>query len=287
MFMTTRRTFLQASAVDRRGLGDRRVAALAPRTRPGSPTREIKIGQTMPYSGPASAYGVIGKRETAYFKMINEQGGINGRKINLHQPRRRLQPAQDRRADPPPRRAGAGRLHLQQPRHAVQLGDPALSQRRTKCRSSSSPPAPAMFGDPEALSLDDRLAAELPDRGAHFRQAYSPDQAGRQDRRALPERRFRQGLSDRLEGGPRATRPAWSSRKPPTRSPSRRSNSQIVTLQGVRRRYVPDRRDAEIRGAGDPQGLRHRLEAGAIHDQRLASVARRDEAGGPREMRKA
>jgi branched-chain amino acid transport system substrate-binding protein len=37
----------------------------------------------MPYSGPASAYGVIGRAETAYFKMINEQGGINGRKINL------------------------------------------------------------------------------------------------------------------------------------------------------------------------------------------------------------
>ena len=37
----------------------------------------------MPYSGPASAYGVIGKAEAAYFAMINEQGGINGRKINF------------------------------------------------------------------------------------------------------------------------------------------------------------------------------------------------------------
>ena len=37
----------------------------------------------MPYSGPASAYGVIGRTESAYFKMINEQGGVNGRKINL------------------------------------------------------------------------------------------------------------------------------------------------------------------------------------------------------------
>jgi branched-chain amino acid transport system substrate-binding protein len=50
---------------------------------PGASDTEIKIGQTMPYSGPASAYGVIGKAETAYFAMINEQGGINGRKINL------------------------------------------------------------------------------------------------------------------------------------------------------------------------------------------------------------
>ena len=50
---------------------------------PGVTDTEIKLGQTMPYSGPASAYGTIGKVETAYFKMINDQGGINGRKINL------------------------------------------------------------------------------------------------------------------------------------------------------------------------------------------------------------
>ena len=50
---------------------------------PGVSDTEIKIGQTMPYSGPASAYGVIGKTESAYFKMINEAGGVNGRKINL------------------------------------------------------------------------------------------------------------------------------------------------------------------------------------------------------------
>ena len=49
----------------------------------GATDKEIKIGQTMPYSGPASAYGVIGKTEQAYMKMINDQGGINGRRINL------------------------------------------------------------------------------------------------------------------------------------------------------------------------------------------------------------
>src|ERR1700745_441547 len=44
---------------------------------------EIKIGNIMPYSGPASAYGVIGKTEAAYFNKINAEGGINGRKINF------------------------------------------------------------------------------------------------------------------------------------------------------------------------------------------------------------
>ena len=49
----------------------------------GATDTEIKIGNIMPYSGPASAYGVIGKTEEAYFKMINDEGGINGRKINF------------------------------------------------------------------------------------------------------------------------------------------------------------------------------------------------------------
>ncbi len=49
----------------------------------GATDTEIKIGNIMPYSGPASAYGVIGKTEAAYFNKINSEGGINGRKINF------------------------------------------------------------------------------------------------------------------------------------------------------------------------------------------------------------
>jgi branched-chain amino acid transport system substrate-binding protein len=79
--MITRRTFLQSSAAAAA------LAASASSARadnaPGVTDTEIKIGQTMPYSGPASAYGVIGRTEAAYFKMINEKGGVNGRKINF------------------------------------------------------------------------------------------------------------------------------------------------------------------------------------------------------------
>ena len=50
---------------------------------PGVTDTEIKIGNIMPYSGPASAYGIIGKTQAAYFQMINEQGGVNGRKITF------------------------------------------------------------------------------------------------------------------------------------------------------------------------------------------------------------
>jgi branched-chain amino acid transport system substrate-binding protein len=50
---------------------------------PGVTDQEIKLGTSAPYSGPASGFGVYGQAQTAYFKMVNDQGGINGRKINL------------------------------------------------------------------------------------------------------------------------------------------------------------------------------------------------------------
>ena len=60
-----------------------RPARAAGKYGPGASDTEVKIGQTMPYSGNASAYGVNGRSHAAYFRMINEQGGINGRKINF------------------------------------------------------------------------------------------------------------------------------------------------------------------------------------------------------------
>ena len=49
----------------------------------GATDTEIKIGNIIPYSGPASAYGVVGKAMEGYFKKINDEGGINGRKVNF------------------------------------------------------------------------------------------------------------------------------------------------------------------------------------------------------------
>ena len=80
--MITRRSLLQsaaaAAAYSAQGFQPARAE-----NAPGVTDTEIKIGQTMPYSGPVSAYGVIGRTEAAYFKMINDQGGINRRKITL------------------------------------------------------------------------------------------------------------------------------------------------------------------------------------------------------------
>ena len=58
------------------------VSAAVAADTPGVTATEIKIGNTNPYSGPASAYGTIGKAIGAYFKKVNDEGGINGRKIN-------------------------------------------------------------------------------------------------------------------------------------------------------------------------------------------------------------
>jgi ABC-type branched-subunit amino acid transport system substrate-binding protein len=77
--MLDRRTLLAASAA---ALAAPRIARAQSST-PGVTATEIKIGNIMPYSGPASAYGVIGKLEQAYFRALNEAGGINGRKITF------------------------------------------------------------------------------------------------------------------------------------------------------------------------------------------------------------
>ena len=78
-----RRTLLQTTLGAAAGGLATPYLARAAGPMPGVTKDSIKIGQTMPYSGPASAYGVIGKTETAFMKMVNAQGGINGRKIEL------------------------------------------------------------------------------------------------------------------------------------------------------------------------------------------------------------
>jgi branched-chain amino acid transport system substrate-binding protein len=59
------------------------LPAFAKKYDPGASDTEIRIGNTNPYSGPASAYSAIGKSIAAYIKMLNEKGGVNGRKINF------------------------------------------------------------------------------------------------------------------------------------------------------------------------------------------------------------
>ncbi len=80
MTLSKRRLLIAAIAV---GLASTGSALAQKKYDTGATDTEIKIGNIMPYSGPASAYGVIGKTEAAYFNKINAEGGINGRKIKF------------------------------------------------------------------------------------------------------------------------------------------------------------------------------------------------------------
>src|SRR6476469_9817668 len=81
--MPGRRESLAALAILAAGVLVTSPALAQKKYDPGATDTEIKIGNIMPYSGPASSYGVSGKTEAAFFKMINDRGGINGRKINF------------------------------------------------------------------------------------------------------------------------------------------------------------------------------------------------------------
>src|ERR1700691_1924188 len=78
--MITRRTALSAGIA---AAAAGRISPAHADDTPGVTATEIKIGNTMPYSGPASSYSVIGRTEAAFFKMVNDQGGVAGRKINF------------------------------------------------------------------------------------------------------------------------------------------------------------------------------------------------------------
>ena len=80
---TTRRTFVGGASASAVALAGGVAYAQKGKYDDGATDTEIKIGHTNPYSGPASSYGVIGKGIEAYWKMVNDQGGINGRKVKF------------------------------------------------------------------------------------------------------------------------------------------------------------------------------------------------------------
>jgi len=103
----------------------------------GATDTEIKIGQTVPFSGPASAYATIGKAQAAYMKMINDQGGINGRKINLIQYDDAYSPPKAV-AGPQAGRGRRGAADLPAHRHAAERGRAPMASRRRSFSSTCS-----------------------------------------------------------------------------------------------------------------------------------------------------
>ena len=139
---------------------------------PGVTATEIKIGNTNPYSGPNSAYSVIAKLETAFFKMVNDQGGVAGRKINFI--------SLDDGYSPP--------KTVEQVRRLVEEDQVALlfNTLGTACNSAiqkyvNQKQVPQLFlstgadkwGDYRALPVDDGLQPELSDRSTDLFEIHS------------------------------------------------------------------------------------------------------------------
>ena len=165
----------------------------------GATDTEIKIGHINPYSGPASAYGVIGKTIDAYFKKINAEGGINGRKINFI--------SYDDGYSPP--------KAVEQTRKLVEsdevllvfnpLGTPGNTAIQKYLNGKKVPQlfvatGATKWNDPKGNPWTMGWAAQLPDRGADLRAVHPEGEAQRQDRDPLSERRLRQRLPERDEG---------------------------------------------------------------------------------------
>ncbi len=138
---------------------------------PGASDTEIKIGNINPYSGPASAYGLIGKTIDAYFKKVNAEGGINGRKINFI--------SYDDGYSPP--------KAVEQARKLVEsdevllifqsLGTPSNSAIQKYMNTKKVPQlfvatGATKWGDPKNFPVDDGLAAELPEPRARIYAKY-------------------------------------------------------------------------------------------------------------------
>ena len=171
----------------------------------GASDTEIRIGNTNPYSGPASAYGQIGKTIEAFFKKVNDEGGINGRKVTFIS-------YDDGYA--PPKTVEMVRKLVEEDKVLFvfqTLGTPSNTAIHKYLNGKKVPQlfvatGASVWGQPKEYPLDHGLAARLRHRGRDLRQAHPGQREGPQDRRADAERRLRPGLLQRLQAGPRQGR---------------------------------------------------------------------------------
>ncbi len=277
--MITRRSFLQSGAV----AAAFAVSARAARAdTPGVTDSEIKIGQTMPYSGPASAYGVIGRTEAAYFKMINEQGGVSGRKINLislddgYSPPKTVE--QVRRLVEDEKVAFLFQTLGTAPNLAIRqyLNDNKVPQLFVSTGAS-------VFADPAhyswTIGYNPNYQTEARIYGKHILATKPDGKIGVLYQNDGFGKDYLIGLKDALGGKSGMIVQGGVLR-------DKRADGQLAGRDParLRRRHPDHRRDPEIRRAGDPQILRSRLERRALSQQRLALDRDRPEARRPRKV---
>jgi len=247
----------------------------------GATDTEIKIGNIMPYSGPASAYGVIGKTEEAYFKKINAEGGIKGRKINFI--------SYDDGYSPPKAVEQARKLVESDEVLLVfnSLGTPSNSAIQKYLNAKKVPQlfvatGATKWNDPkdfpwtmgwqpsyqsEARIYAKFLMKEKPD--AKIAIMYQNDDFGKD---------YLKGLKDGL--GAKASM-IIAEESYETTEPT--IDNHIVKLKATGADVFLNITTPEIRGAGDQEDRRDRMETAAYRLQRLGLGRRRDQAGGLRE----
>ena len=245
----------------------------------GATDTEIKIGNIMPYSGPASAYGTIGKAEAAYFNKINAEGGINGRKITFI--------SYDDAFSPP--KAVEQARKLVESDEVLLLFQPLGTQSNSATQKYlNSKKVPQLFvatgatkwGDPQnfpwTMGWQPNYQSEGRIYAAYILKNFpngkiaaiwQNDDAGKDQMKGL-----RDGLGDKGQ---------YDHRRQILRG--LRSHTRLADrgTEGFRRRYLHDMGGAERCGAGDPQGGRTRLEAGVFPRQRLDVRCDRSQAGRP------
>ena len=248
---------------------------------PGITDTEIKFGNIMPYSGPASALSVTGKVFAAYFDMINEKGGVNGRKLNMIS-------LDD--GFSPPKTVEATRRLVENDNVAFMFGTMGTAPSSATAKYLNGAKVPHLFlissaskwnepGQP-ALADGAALGAELC-RGSRHRGSLCPRQ---ESQRALcdplSERRRRKGLSARRQGSARRRRRQGDRDGDEFRG--RRSHGGLADPHARQHqgRRVPDlQRDAARLRPGDPQGARDRLASDALHLLGLRQQGNGDGAG--------
>ena len=153
---------------------------------PGVTATEIKIGNTVPYSGPASSYSVLGKLESAFFSMVNEQGGVAGHKIDYI--------SLDDNYSPPKTVEQIRRL-VEEDKVAFTFATLGTPTNSAIVHYMNQKKVPQLFvstgadkwGDYKQTPVDHRLAAQLSHRGADLYEVHPAAQAECEDRDPVSE----------------------------------------------------------------------------------------------------
>ncbi len=232
---------------------------LMPITDGGAAETTIKIGNTAPYGGPASAYGTIARAEAAYFQMLNDQGGINGRKVDFltmddaYSPAKTVEQTrklveQDEVLAMFSAVGTAPNISVQKYLNAKRIPQLFVSSGATR------------WNDPEHFPWTVGFNPTYELEGRLYAQYHPANQTGRQDRGYRAQRGRRQGLRQGIQGGiGRTCRSArLGNDLSDVRSDDRFPDGHHA---GIRRRCFLRRGDAQIRSPGHQESRQHGLEA--------------------------